>query len=66
MKISDEYPKVVEWSEEDQCYIGSSPGLIGPCCHGDDKTLVYKELCKIVEEWVEIHNKKNIEKALMN
>ena len=55
MKISDQYIKLVEWSEEDQCYIGSSPGFIGPCCHGHDETRVYKELCKIVEEWVEIH-----------
>jgi len=55
MKISDQYIKLVEWSEEDQCYIGSSPGFIGPCCHGKDEAKVYKELCTIVEEWVEIH-----------
>jgi hypothetical protein len=22
------YVKIVEWSEEDHCYVGSSPGLI--------------------------------------
>ena len=27
---------------------------IGPCCHGDDEALVYKELCQIVEEWLEL------------
>jgi len=60
MKLSDQYLKVVEWSEEDQCYIGSSPGFIGPCCHGNDEAKVYKELCKIVEEWIEIHEKDNL------
>lgn len=27
MKDSDKYLKIVEWSEKDQCYIGTSPGL---------------------------------------
>ena len=60
MKISDRYIKLVEWSEEDQCYVGSSPGFIGPCCHGDDEAKVYKELCKIVEEWVGIHQEEGL------
>jgi len=55
MKVADQYLKLVEWSEEDQCYIGSSPGFIGPCCDGKDEAKVYKELCGIVEEWVNIH-----------
>jgi len=54
MKESARYLKIVEWSEEDQCFIGQCPGLIGPCCHGDDETEVYKELCQIVEEWIAI------------
>lgn len=28
MKDSAKYIKIVEWSEEDQCYIGSAPHLI--------------------------------------
>ena len=28
MKESARYVKIVEWSEEDQCYVGSSPGLL--------------------------------------
>ena len=59
MKASDQYLKIVEWSEEDQCYIGYSPGFIGPCCHGDDEAEVYRELCKIVEEWIDIHRQDN-------
>lgn len=49
MKERDRYLKIVEWSEEDQCYIGSVPGWIGACCHGDNEEKVYHELCQIVE-----------------
>jgi hypothetical protein len=28
MTESARYVKIVEWSDEDQCYVGSSPGLI--------------------------------------
>jgi predicted RNase H-like HicB family nuclease len=54
MKDSDRYLKLVEWSDEDQCYIGSSPGLMHGGCHGDDERAVYTELCEIVEEIVEL------------
>jgi predicted RNase H-like HicB family nuclease len=47
------YVKIVEWSEEDQCFVGHCPGIIGPCCHGVDETEVYRELCEIVSEWIE-------------
>jgi predicted HicB family RNase H-like nuclease len=48
------YTKIVEWSDEDDCFIGSAPPMIGQCCHGNDETKVYAELCGIVEEWIEI------------
>ena len=51
---SARYLKLVEWSEEDQCFVGSCPALIGPACHGDDEAKVYADLCDIVDEWVEI------------
>ena len=57
MKESDKYLKIVEWSEEDGCYVGSVPGWIGPCCHGDDESVVFKELCAVVEEWIRIYKK---------
>jgi len=50
MKNSDFYLKIVEWSEEDQCYVGTSPGLFYGGCHGDNEAEVYKDLCEIVEE----------------
>ena len=53
MKDSARYVKLVEWSDEDGCFVGQCPGIIGPCCHGDDEARVYAELCQIVEEWVE-------------
>lgn len=53
MKDSARYVKIVEWSDEDQAFVGQCPGIIGPCCHGPDETLVYAELCQIVDEWIE-------------
>jgi predicted HicB family RNase H-like nuclease len=57
MKERNRYLKIVEWSEEDQCYIGSVPGWIGKCCHGDNEEKVYQKLCQIVNEWIEIYAK---------
>ena len=54
MKASDQYIKVVEWSEEDQCYIGSCPTLMLGGIHGDKEAQVYAELCQAVEEWIGI------------
>jgi len=53
MKESAKYVKIVEWSEEDQCYVGSAPGLIYGGCHGDDEKRVFDELCTVVEEALE-------------
>ena len=46
--------KVVEWSEEDGAFVGQCPGIIGPCCRGPDEVEVHRQLCEIVEEWVEL------------
>lgn len=48
MKDSARYIKIVEWSDADQSFVGQCPGIIGPCCHGDDEAAVYRELCGIV------------------
>ena len=61
MTQSANYIKIVEWSEEDQCFIGDCPGVIGPCCHGDDEVEVYRKLCRIVDEWLEIARQENKE-----
>jgi predicted HicB family RNase H-like nuclease len=57
MKEKDRYLKVVEWSEKDKCYIGSVPGWIGHCCHGQNELEVYRQLCEIVDEWITIYKK---------
>lgn len=55
MKESARYAKIVEWSEEDQCYVGSAPGLIYGGCHGGDERKVFAELCDIVEEAIALY-----------
>jgi predicted RNase H-like HicB family nuclease len=60
MKERDRYLKIVEWSDENQYYVGSVPGWIGACCHGEEEEKVYKELCKIVDEWIEIYQQRTV------
>ncbi len=55
MTDSAKYVKIVEWSDEDQCYVGSAPGLIYGGCHGDDEKKVFAELCQIVDEAIELY-----------
>ncbi len=50
MKDSARYVKLVEWSNQDECYVGSAPGLVYGGCHGTDERAVFDELCDIVEE----------------
>lgn len=49
MKKSDQYHKWVEWSEEDDVYIGKCPDLITGI-HGDDPKQVYAELCEVIDD----------------
>ena len=55
MKDSARYVKIVEWSDEDLCYVGSAPGLILGGCHGSDERQVFDELCQIVEEAITLY-----------
>ncbi len=55
MKPADRYVKLVEWSDQDQCFIGSCPELFYGGCHGEDSRAVFDELCQIVEETVELY-----------
>lgn len=56
MKESANYAKIVEWSTEDTCYVGSAPGLLFGGCHGSDEKAVFEELCMIVEETIAIYH----------
>jgi len=49
MKSSDQYHKWVEWSDEDQIYIGKCPDLITGI-HGEDPVKLYSELCAVVDD----------------
>ena len=57
MKASARYVKIVEWSDKDQCFVGSCPGLFYGGCHGDDEQAVFAELCAIVDETIELYQK---------
>jgi predicted HicB family RNase H-like nuclease len=53
MKDRNRYLKIVEWSEEDKCYVGRCPGLMFGGVHGDDEHKVFRELSAVVDEWIE-------------
>lgn len=55
MKKRNRYLKVVEWSEEDNCFVGRVPGLALGGIHGKNEKVVYEKLCNLVDEWVEIY-----------
>ncbi len=56
MKESTRYVKIVEWSEQDDCYVGSSPGLLFGGCHGEDERQVFEQLCQIVDETIALYH----------
>ncbi len=56
-KNSDDYLKIVEWSEADHCYVGMAPGLIIGGVHGKSQKKVFDELCEAVEEAIQILRK---------
>ncbi len=53
-KGADRYAKVVEWSEEDGCYVGRVPALGYGGVHGADRAQVFAGLCDVAEEIVAI------------
>ncbi|NOX48041.1 MAG: hypothetical protein GXO89_13790 [Chlorobi bacterium] len=59
MRESARYVKIVEWSDEDQCFVGSCPGLFYGGCHGNNEKEVFAELCSIVDEMIGLYKKEN-------
>ncbi|MBM3728293.1 MAG: hypothetical protein FJW40_23065 [Acidobacteria bacterium] len=57
MTKSANYAKIVEWSEEDQCFVGSCPGIIYGGCHGKNQVAVFEQLCAAVEEAIELYRR---------
>ena len=57
MRASSQYVKIVEWSDEDHCYVGSCPGLFYGGCNGENESDVFTELCRICEETIDLYRK---------
>jgi predicted RNase H-like HicB family nuclease len=52
-KVASRYVKIVEWSDEDRCFVGRCPDLFYGGTHGNDEAKVYATLCEIVEDVLE-------------
>ncbi len=52
IRLARNYPLSVRWSDEDQVFVGSIPGLVGECCHGDTPEEVIPQLKDIGEDLV--------------
>ncbi len=50
--IARQYPRIIRWSNEDNCYIGSLPDLDGDCTHGDTPDEVAQNLDECAEIYV--------------
>ncbi len=55
MKESARYVKIVEWSDEDQCFVGICPGLLSGGCHVDDELTIFEQLCAAVDEVIDLY-----------
>ncbi|MFM7291273.1 MAG: pilus assembly protein HicB [Planctomycetia bacterium] len=56
MKTTDAYHKWVEWSDEDETYVGKCPDLISGI-HGDDPVQLYADLARVTDEVVALFEK---------
>ncbi len=49
-KLSARCTRLIEWSDEDGCYIGSAVPLVGQCSHGSSPVDVATQLEEIVAD----------------
>ncbi len=61
MKKSDVYKKIVVWSNEAACFIGTCPELMDGGIHGKDALKVFKDLCVACEEVIEIYEEDGVD-----
>ena len=59
-RYANTYLKVVEWSEEDNCFIGTAPGLLIGGVHGKNEAEVFNELQSAVEEAIRLLGLENM------
>ena len=57
MNKADRYVKLVEWSDDDACFIGSCPELFYGGCHGADAKSVFAELCDLIEDAIGLYER---------
>lgn len=55
MNQGTRYVKIVEWSDEDNCFIGSCPELFFGGCHGSDAKQVFSRLCELIDETIALY-----------
>ena len=62
MKAQDQYLMFVQWSEEDQAYVGYCPDLFpaGGVCHGETQVETFQKLFEIVEDTVNVAQAKGL------
>ena len=58
--VAHDYLRIVEWSAQDRCFVGSAPPLIGRCCHGPTEASVLKQLKRIVDEWIRLRDAEGV------
>ena len=46
--LIESYSRVIEWSNEDKCYIGRCPELFLGGCHGDSEEIVREQLAEVI------------------
>ena len=49
MRLGDRYHKWIEWSDDDESYLGRCPDVITGI-HGEDPVQLYADLCDIVDD----------------
>ena len=49
-KLAARCTRLIEWSDEDDCFVGSAVPLIGQCCHGKTPVEVAAQLEEIVAD----------------
>lgn len=54
ISLAKQYARLIYWSVEDSCYIGSLPEICGPCCHGATIEEIHTQLDAIAQDWVEM------------
>ncbi len=55
MNKHKQYLKIVEWSEDSQCYVGRVPGLALGGIHGKNEAKVFEKLVTLTNEWIKTH-----------